>query len=195
MAERYHRYGRQQVQSRRGCEVLSREAQIERRALAGDRGATERCVVGFPSDLAGAVGEHLRGAQVVDVDLVDVAGLDVGQRRAVEPHVLSEGLPGGTVDFGQEIPRLVVQHQPDVAVQRLGDPLVQVVVAVLRGDAGNSDADQAILAVVGEDLSARLDLVAVGVVGAHHRTVAGFQQPVVREADLMFYFGRLTIIL
>jgi len=92
------------VQPRLSVEILPWEAQIERRALAYDRSAAERRVVGFPGDLAGAVGEHLRRAQVVDVDLVGVAGLDEGEWRAVEPNVLSEGLSGGAVDFGQEIP-------------------------------------------------------------------------------------------
>ncbi len=52
--------------------ILSWEPQVEGWPLGGDAGLAERVVVRLPNHLAAGVGQRLRGAQVIDVDLIDL---------------------------------------------------------------------------------------------------------------------------
>ena len=73
-----------------GVVILAREAQVERQAAGGD-GVTKGPVVGFPGDGTAVIGQHLGRAQVVDMDVVDLAAAEVGQRGAVQPDIFGEG--------------------------------------------------------------------------------------------------------
>lgn len=52
--------------------ILPWESQVEGWPLGGDAGLTERAVARLPNHLAADVGQCLRGAQVIDVDLIDL---------------------------------------------------------------------------------------------------------------------------
>ena len=88
------------VQAGLAVVVLAREAQVERQVAGGDR-LTEGPVVGLPSDGAAVIGQHLGRAQVIDVDVVDLAVCEVAQRGAVRPDIFGEGGAAVGLDLRQ----------------------------------------------------------------------------------------------
>ncbi len=57
-----------------GVEVLAGEAEIEGDVVLGEGGLTEGLIVGRPDHLLGLIGQDLRSAQMVGVDVEEPGG-------------------------------------------------------------------------------------------------------------------------
>ena len=150
------------MQPRLSVKVLPRESEVVLYCVESYGCLAEGVVVGFPYLGSRCVGHDLRGAEMVDVVVVNAdVVVDSGQGPAVQPDV-DFGVAAGVFFVEQFAVGAVVKGGGQAVLVDLFDALAQRVVGVGGDLGGGGTADEAVEAVVAEGGGAAAGSVAVG---------------------------------